>query len=63
MIINYAFITLKLHRVYCGTSEKNIAMQKLALYLGMKQEGISIDAMIKNEEYINIFNYAIVNNE
>jgi RimJ/RimL family protein N-acetyltransferase len=63
IILEYAFNTLKLHRVYCGTSEYNIAMQKLALHLKMKEEGIGIDAMVKNEEYINIFKYAIVNNK
>jgi RimJ/RimL family protein N-acetyltransferase len=61
IIINYAFSALKLHRIYCGTSQYNIPMQKLALKLNMQEEGISIDAMIKNEQYIDIYKYAIVN--
>ena len=60
IILQYAFNVLKLHRIYCGTSEYNVAMQKLALHLNMIQEGISIDAMVKNGQYINIYKYAIV---
>lgn len=61
IIIKYGFNVLNLHRIYCGTSQDNIPMQKLALYLNMKKEGISVDAMIKNDKYINIHNYSIVN--
>lgn len=61
IIINYAFSTLNLHRIYCGTSQYNIPMQKLALQLNMKEEGVSVDAMIKNEQYVDIYKYAIVN--
>ena len=61
LIIEYGFSTLKLHRIYCGTSQYNIPMQKLALQLNMKKEGISVDAMIKNEKYVDIYNYAILN--
>jgi len=62
LIIDYGFDTLGLHRIYCGTSQYNIAMQKLALNLKMKKEGIGVDAIVKNEQFINICKYAIVNN-
>jgi len=61
LILNYGFKQLNLHRIYCGTNEYNIAMQKLAYSLGMKQEGIQIDAMYKNNKYINIIQFAIIN--
>jgi len=63
LLIEYAFNTLHLDCIYCGTSEYNIAMQKLALSLGMIQEGISKDAMYKDEKYIDVFKYEIVNNK
>ena len=38
--MKHGFEQLNLHRIYCGTSVKNIAMQKLAAALGFVQEGI-----------------------
>lgn len=61
ILINHAFNTLNLHRVYCGTSEENIGMQKLATKLGMVKEGIRIDALFKNGNYYNIIEFGIVN--
>ena len=62
LLLRYAFDTLNLHRIYCGTSEDNIPMQKLAIFLDMKEEGISIDAMYRDEKFINVLKYAIVRN-
>ncbi|WP_321777734.1 GNAT family protein [Sulfurimonas sp.] len=62
IIIDYAFNILKFHRVYCGVSQHNVAMQKLVLNLRMKQEGVLVDAMIKNDQYADIYLYAIINN-
>lgn len=62
LLIQYGFENLKLHRIYCGTSILNIPMQKLALSLGMKQEEIKKDALLKNGNYINTIEYAILNN-
>ena len=39
LILRHGFMTLNLHRVYCGTSVENTGMQKLASYMGMKEEG------------------------
>lgn len=63
LIIEYGFKKLKLHRIYCGTSQYNTPMQKLALSLNMKEEGISVDAMKKNDHFIDIYRYAIINEE
>ena len=62
LLLNYGFKTLKLHRIYCGTSKYNLPMQKLALSLGMELEGIQKDAMYKNEEFIDMYQYAIIKN-
>lgn len=61
LIINHAFSTLNLHRVYCGTSSENTPMQKLALKLGMEQEGHQKEAMFKNGKYIDILLYGLLN--
>ncbi len=63
LVFQHGFSTLELHRIYCGTSSKNLAMQRLALKLGMQQEGIRRDAFIKNGEYADIIEYGILENE
>jgi RimJ/RimL family protein N-acetyltransferase len=63
LVFNYGFNDLNLHRIYCGTSCKNIPMQKLALKLGMTQEGIKREAMLKNAQFIDIIEYAILKEE
>src|SRR3989338_696155 len=59
LIINHGFAALNLHRVYCGTSSKNIPMQKLAAALGFKAEGRRTEALYKNGEYTDILEYGL----
>lgn len=61
MILSHAFQSLNLHRIYCGTSSNNIAMQKLAVKLGMTKEGERNDAIYNNGKYYSIFEYGIIN--
>lgn len=60
LIVRYGFDRLNLHRIYCGTSSENIGMQKLAIKLGMKEEGRRKDAMFKNGRYVDVMEYGIV---
>jgi ribosomal-protein-alanine N-acetyltransferase len=60
LLLAYGFNELKLHRIYCGTSEANVAMQRLALSLGMELEGRRKEAMYKNGEFFDILEYGIV---
>jgi len=60
ILIRHGFEALNLHRIYCGTSEYNTGMQKLALSLGMKQEGVRVEAMFKNGEFVDIIEYGIL---
>jgi RimJ/RimL family protein N-acetyltransferase len=62
LLIKHAFLSLNLHRVYCGTSSENIGMQKLAIKLGMKKEGERVDAIFNCGNYYSIFEYGIINN-
>lgn len=61
LLIKHAFDSLNLHRVYCGTSSENIGMQKLALKLGMLQEGVRREAIFNNGKYHDIIEFGILN--
>lgn len=61
LLIQHGFKALNLHRVYCGTSAMNLGMQKLAVKLGMQQEGVRKEALYKNGKYIDIIEYGIIN--
>jgi ribosomal-protein-alanine N-acetyltransferase len=61
LLIEHAFKSLNLHRVYCGTSSQNIAMQKLALKLGMLPEGVRKQAIFNNGYYYDILQYGLLN--
>jgi len=61
LLIHYAFTLLHLHRVYCGTHAENSGMQKLALKLGMKEEGRRLEAVFKNGKFADIVEYGLIN--
>jgi ribosomal-protein-alanine N-acetyltransferase len=60
-LIEHAFRQLNLHRVYCGTSSENLAMLKLAVKLGMNQEGVRREAIFNNGTYFDIIEFGIIN--
>lgn len=59
LLMEYAFNTLKLKTLYCGTSVYNIGMQKLALKLGFTQQGILKNGMKKNNQLVDIVQYEL----
>ena len=63
LLFAYGFNELKLHRIYCGTSEANVAMQHLALSLGMELEGRRKEAMYKNGEFLDVLEYGVIKKE
>lgn len=63
LLLEYAFTTLKLHRIHCGTHIQNIGMQNLALKLGMTKEGIRRDALFKNNHFADIVEYGLLYND
>ena len=63
LLLRHGFLELNLHRISCGTSAENTGMQKLALSLGMKQEGTRRDALYKHGRYIDILEYGILAEE
>jgi RimJ/RimL family protein N-acetyltransferase len=60
LLVDYAFSTLKLHRLYCGTHAENFAMQHLALKLGMSEEGRRREAIFKNGKFADVVEYGLL---
>jgi len=63
LIVGHGFMELNLFRIYCGTSADNIPMQKLALSLGMREEGRRRSAMFKHGQYVDMLEYGLLKNE
>lgn len=60
LLLTHGFTALNLHRIYCGTSVSNIAMQKLAARLGFTEEGRRREAHFKNGVYEDIIEYGLL---
>ena len=63
LFLKHAFFSINLHRVFCGTSSENLAMQKLACYLGMVEEGRRRQALFKNGKFVDIYEYGVLKKE
>jgi len=63
ILLKYAFEVLNLHKVIGGTEEHNIAMQKLFLRSGFKQEGRLRQENNINGIFSDGFYYGILKNE
>lgn len=60
LILKHGFEKLNLRRIYCGTSELNIGMQKLAIKLGMELEGRRKGEIFYLNRYVDLLEYGIV---
>ena len=63
LLLDHAFFTLNLNRVYCGTFETNVAMKKLAEYLAMQVEGQRRQAVFKQNRYVDVIEYGVLRQE
>ena len=63
LLLDHAFFTLNLNRIYCGTFETNIPMQKLAEYVGMRIEGRRRQAAFKNNRFLDLIEYGVLREE
>ncbi len=59
-LINHGFNKLNLNRIWTGTSESNIGMQKVAEKLNMTKEGKFKQGMFLNGQYENVYCYSIL---
>jgi len=62
-LVDHGFYVLNLNRIQCGTFTDNIAMRKLALSLGMREEGIRRSAVFKNGRYVDVVLYGVLRQE
>lgn len=63
LVIKHGFNELNLNRIFCGTAADNAAMQKLAVSLGMTEEGRRREAMFKHGRFVDIMEYGILKGE
>ncbi|MCK4264798.1 GNAT family N-acetyltransferase [Candidatus Babeliales bacterium] len=63
LIVSHGFNKMNLNRICCGTSSKNFAMQKLAQFLGMKEEGNRRKALYLNGEYLDLIEYGLLKDD
>ena len=62
-LVEHGFLELGLNRIFCGTSEKNIPMQKVAEKIGMLQEGVKRKGIYKSGEFSDFIMYSILRAE
>ncbi|MBW0434112.1 GNAT family N-acetyltransferase [Leptospira yasudae] len=60
LLLFHGFEKLNLTKIYCGTAESNVAMQKLALSLGMREEGRRRKHLFLNGSYEDMIEYGIL---
>jgi len=63
LICDHGFLAMNLYRIACGTFDNNTAMQRLAVSLGMKQEGVRREAAYKDGRYVDIIEYGVLRRE
>ncbi len=63
LLINHAFTELGLNRVYFGTSEENIGMQRIGEKLKFTRVGIRRQALYKHGHFVDIYDYDLLREE
>lgn len=63
LLLRHGFVSMNLARIECGTFATNTAMCKLALALGMKQEGTRRRAAWKNGAYVDVLEFGVLREE
>ena len=60
LMINHAFSELGLQRLYFGTAENNMGMQRVGEKLGFKKAGTMRRAIYKNGKFLDIYSYDLL---
>lgn len=63
LLCAHGFVALNLHRIACGTFEDNVPMQRLAVWLGMKEEGKRRSAVFKSGRFVDMIEYGMLAGE
>lgn len=61
LVLQYAFDSLNLRRVYMGMTVRNRAMVRIAQKLGMRQEGLFREALYKEGKYLDVIQFSKLN--
>ncbi|WP_159021230.1 GNAT family N-acetyltransferase [Formosa sp. L2A11] len=61
LLVNYCFVQLQLHQVYCNISEENKASLKLFTNQGFQNVGLKKDWNFVNGTYKNEFLFQLIN--
>lgn len=62
-IIDFAFVEKKLHKVFARYFRSNPASGRIMEKIGMEQEGLLKDHVIKDGKYEDLFYYGIINSQ
>lgn len=62
-LLQHGFDKLNLHRIYCGTAASNLAMRKLALALGMREEGTRRSHLYLEGEWVDVVEFGVLRSE
>lgn len=63
LMIDHAFMELGMNRIYFGTSEENIAMQKVGEKLNFHYGGVKRKALYKHGKFVDIYEYDLLREE
>jgi RimJ/RimL family protein N-acetyltransferase len=63
LLCRHGFQAMNLRRIGCGTFEDNVAMRKLAVALGMVEEGRRRSAAFKAGRYVDVVEYGVLQEE
>lgn len=63
LIFDYGFRVLNLNRIGAGTFHTNLGMQGVFKKMKMQKEGVRRQAVYKNGEFLDIFEFGVLKNE
>ena len=62
-VIAHGFDKLNLERIYCGTAATNLAMRKLAVALGMLEEGCRRSHLYLDGRWVDVVEYGLLRSD
>jgi RimJ/RimL family protein N-acetyltransferase len=63
LLCRHGFATMNLHRISCATLDNNESMKRLAISLGMTEEGRRRQAAFKDDGYVDVVEYGVLKTE
>jgi ribosomal-protein-alanine N-acetyltransferase len=63
LIFRHGFSALNLNRIHCGTLDSNEAMRRIALALGMREEGRRREAAFKDGRFVDCVEFGVLRAE